>query len=175
LVKKSKTLAGAEPAVEPCDRQPITILSLLFKKLHPMIIQLRFRDDGRSTFEIHDEGDVLYFLNSLLKIYFRDIRLEEWVPTYAGEYNRKYLLLKDEQIIIRVTRAGNTWGKKEIAEQVVKDIDRCKNHPDGKTLEYFVYDPDSWIKQAKDLEAELNAFSSPQVKLQAIVEPKIHG
>jgi hypothetical protein len=175
LVTKRKTAARVETGVEPGDRQPLQILSLLFKKFHPMVIQLKFRDDGRSTFDIYDEADILYFLTTLFKIYFRDIRLEEWVPTYAGEYNRKYLLLKNEQIIIRVTRARNTCGKKEITEQVVKDIERCKDNPDGKTLVIFVYDPDGWIKQAKSLETELNAFSSPQVMLQAVVEPKIYG
>jgi hypothetical protein len=175
LTTKSKKLDGAGLASEPCDRQPLQILSLLFNKIHPMVIQLKFRDDGRSTLDIYDEADVLYFLNSLLKIYFRDIRPEEWVRTYPSESNRKYLLLKDEQIIIRVARARNTWGLKEITEQVANDIDRCKDNPDGKTLVFFVYDPDGWIKHSKSLEAELNAFFSPQVTLKAIVEPKIYG
>ncbi|ODS32894.1 MAG: hypothetical protein SCARUB_02000 [Candidatus Scalindua rubra] len=72
----------------------ISIVLNICKKFHFVARQLRNRFNNRPTLEIEDEYDVQDLLHSLLKIYFDDIRVEEWVPSYAGSSSRIDFLLK---------------------------------------------------------------------------------
>lgn len=64
------------------------LLSNLFERFHSVAKQLRHRYDNRPTLDINDEYDVQDLLHSLLKLYFEDIRKEEWTPSYAGGSSR---------------------------------------------------------------------------------------
>lgn len=50
--------------------------------------QLRRRHAGRPTLEVNDEYDAQDLLHSLLLVCFRDVRAEEWTPSYAGSNKR---------------------------------------------------------------------------------------
>jgi DNA-binding sugar fermentation-stimulating protein len=59
---------------------------------------------NRNTIEIEDEYDVQDLFHALLKLYFDDIRPEEYTPSYGGSASRVDFLLKDEQIIIEIKK-----------------------------------------------------------------------
>ena len=42
------------------------------------------RHGGRNTLDVRDEYDVQDLLHALLKMFFKDVRSEEWTPSYAG-------------------------------------------------------------------------------------------
>lgn len=56
----------------------------LCERFHLFCRQLGDRYNNRSTIEVEDEYDVQDLFHALLKIYFDDIRKEEWTPSYAG-------------------------------------------------------------------------------------------
>ena len=78
---------------------PIIVLEELLKQFHAVSKQLRRRYNNRPTLDIEDEYDVQDLLHSLLRIFFKDIRAEEWTPSYAGSSSRMdFLLLLHQKI-----------------------------------------------------------------------------
>lgn len=137
------------------ERDATFLISLLCDRFHLIAKQLRQRHDDRATLDINDEYDVQDLLHSLLKIYFDDVRPEEWNPSYAGSSTRSDFLLKDEQTIIEVKKTRAGLKAKQLGEQLIIDIAHYKNHPDCKTLYCFVYDPEGYISNPKGIQNDL--------------------
>jgi len=131
-------------------------VKLIIKRFHKVARQLRDRYNNRETLEIEDEYDVQNLLHALLKIYFDDIRPEEYTPSYAGSASRVDFLLKEEKIIIEVKKTRKGIGAKEIGEQLLIDAQRYQSHPDCSQLVCFVYDPEGRVANPRGLENDLS-------------------
>jgi hypothetical protein len=100
-----KGLEQAEAFLESCIREiedywtedtmgkrqpfdPHILLETLCNKFHLIARQLRKRHDNRQTLIIGDEYDVQDLFHGLLRIFFDDIRPEEYTPSYAGKSSR---------------------------------------------------------------------------------------
>ena len=70
---------------------------------------MKNRHDKRAPLEIDDEYDVQDALHAILKLHFKDIREEEYTPSYAGSSSRVDFLLKEEQIVIEVKKLEKSW------------------------------------------------------------------
>lgn len=146
-------------------------LELLARRFHIVVRQLRSRHDNRVTLEINDEYDVQDLLLALLKIFFGDIRPEEWTPSYAGGSSRMDFLLKAEQTVLEVKKTRQGLRDKQVGDQLLEDIGRYRSHPDCKTLVCFVYDPDGHISNPDGLENDLNKLGE-DMKVKVIVAPR---
>lgn len=131
------------------------IIENIAKKFHSFCKQIRIRHDDRTTIDINDEYDVQDIMHALLRLYFDDIRPEEWTPSYAGSSSRMDFLLKREKTVIEIKKTRGGLGKKELGEQLAIDIMKYRAHPDCKTLICFVYDPEDRIINPKSLETDL--------------------
>ncbi len=149
----------------------ITHVLGICKRFNVVARQLRNRHKNRPSLEIDDEYDVQDLLHSLLKIYFDDIRPEEWVPSYAGGSSKMDFLLKREKIVIEVKKTRKKLTDKIIGEQLLIDIAKYKQHPDCKTLICFIYDPEGRIGNPKGLENDLNQLSSDDINIITIINP----
>lgn len=115
------------------------------------------RHENRDTIIIKDEYDVQDLLHALLKIFFDDIRPEEYTPSYAGKSSRMDFLLKNEKIVVEVKKTRKGLKGKQIADQLIIDIDRYKAaHLDCETLFCFVYDPEGLIQNPRGIEKDIN-------------------
>lgn len=135
--------------------KPQEIIFKMFDKFKNIARQLQSRHDNRPTISIDDEYDVQDLLHALLKLYFDDIRPEEWTPSYAGGSSRMDFLLKKEQIVIEVKKTRDGLKDKQIGEQLIIDKAKYKLHPDCKKLICFVYDPEGRIGNPASLENDL--------------------
>jgi hypothetical protein len=118
--------------------------------------QMSKRHGSRATLRIDDEYDVQDLFHALLKIYFEDVRAEEWTPSYAGSGSRVDFLLKREKLVLEIKMTRKGIGAKEIGEQLLIDIQRYRTHTDCRSLVCFVYDPDEKIVNPRGLEDDLN-------------------
>lgn len=109
----------------------------------------------------------------MLKIYFDDVRTEEWNPSYAGGSTRSDFLLKEEKIVIEVKKTRSGLKSKQLGEQLIIDIAKYKSHPDCKVLYCFVYDPEGYISNPKGIENDLNS-DSKDMKVKVKIIPKGH-
>ncbi|GAF60916.1 hypothetical protein JCM18903_871 [Psychrobacter sp. JCM 18903] len=80
-------------------------VELIINRFHQVCRQLSHRYSNRSTLNINDEYDVQDLFHALLKLYFDDVRPEEYTPSYAGAASRTDFLLKNEQIIIELKKS----------------------------------------------------------------------
>lgn len=159
---ETKAAAGANP---------ITSIELLLARFHSVARQLRQRHLNRETLDLDDEYDVQDLLHCLLQIFFRDIRSEEWTPSYAGNASRMDFLLHQEAIVIetKMTRKGMT--AKEIVDQLIIDIARYREHPGCKMLVCFVYDPEGYIGNAAAVVSDLENESAG-LPVRVFVQPQ---
>jgi len=152
--------------------EPVVILEKLFNRFHHVARQLKNRYDSRATIDVNDEYDVQDLIHALLKVYFDDIRPEEWTPSYAGSSSRMDFLLKHEQIVVEVKNTRDALRDKLIGEQLIVDITKYKEHPDCKTLVCFVYDAERLIANPTGLENDLSKLSTDRLSVKVYIFPK---
>jgi len=169
---RSKKKKIAEQTTK-ADKNDELLLDSLIDRFHLVAKQLRERHDDRDTLDIADEYDTQDMLHALLKVYYDDIRPEEWNPSYAGGSSRSDFLLKEQKIIIEVKKTRSGLKSKQVGEQLIIDIARYKTHPDCKTLYCFVYDPEGYISNPRGIENDLNKTDG-DLKVKVKIIPKGH-
>ncbi|MGE5357047.1 MAG: hypothetical protein ACM3PT_12500 [Deltaproteobacteria bacterium] len=156
------------------NKDDVFLLETIMDKFHLVVKQIRQRYDNRETLDVNDEYDVQDLLHSLLKIYYDDIRTEEWNPSYAGGSSRSDFLLKNEKIVIEVKKTRKNLQAKQLGEQLIIDIAKYKTHPDCKLLFCFVYDPEGYINNPAGIENDLYEDKKDQMKVKVKIVPKGH-
>lgn len=135
---------------------------IIFGNFHDVVKKLKNRYKNRNTLDVKDEYDVQDLLFAILQMFFKDIRWEEWTPSYAGKSSRVDFLLKEEKVVIEVKKTRESMKDKDLGEQLIIDIANYKSHPDCNSLICFVYDPDGRIVNpdgiVKDLEKDNKNF-----------------
>lgn len=161
------------PVAKSDDDPERTLLAveLICNRFHAIARQLRQRHDSRATLDVADEYDVQDLLHALLRLYFDDVRPEEWTPSYAGKSSRMDFLLKADQIVVEVKKTRQGLDAKKLGEELIIDCARYKPYPDCKTLVCFVYDPDARIVNPAGIESDL-ACQEDDFAVKVIIAPK---
>lgn len=167
-IQAKRAMAAAKPTAQSA---PADTLTQICKGFHRAARQLRVRHQKRPTIEMDDEYDVQDLLHAFLVLHFKDVRAEEYSPSYAGGNARMDFLLKNERIVVEVKRTRDGLGDKEIGTQLIVDIARYRAHPDCRLLLCFVYDPEGRIGNPRGLESDLAALAGPDFKVVVLIEP----
>ena len=149
---------------------PLAAIERLLNRLHTVARQLRQRHSNREALDLKDEYDVQDLLHSLLRIFFQDIRPEEWTPSYAGNSSWMDFLLHCEEIVIEAKMTRKNLADKEVVDQLVVDIARYREHPRCKTLVCFVYDPDGYIRNPAAIVSDLE--KSGDLAVRVFIKPE---
>ena len=163
--------ATAAAPFKPQSPTALEQINLVVSHFHRVARQLRARREKRKTLDVKDEYDVQDLLHALLRLFFDDIRPEEWTPSYAGKASRMDFLLKNERLVVEAKMTRDGLGEKEIGTQLIDDIARYRVHPDCKTLVCFVYDPLGRIGNPEGLERDLHN-SEADFTVKVIVAPR---
>lgn len=145
-------------------------IELLCLRFHAVSMQMRDRHEARPTLDVADEYDVQDLLHALLRIFFDDVRPEEWTPSYAGKSSRMDFLLPAEETVIEVKKTRPGLGAKELGDQLIVDIARYKTHPSCKRLVCFVYDPEGRIANPRGIERDLSQEAG-EFEVEVIIAP----
>jgi REase_DpnII-MboI len=151
--------------------QKTDAIELLCFRFHEVVKQLRKRYDSRSTIDVADEYDVQDLLHAVLRIFFDDVRPEEWTPSYAGKSARMDFLLPELETVVEVKKTREGLGTKEIGDELIVDIARYRTHPSCKRLICFVYDPESRISNPRGIESDLSQKHA-DLDVKVIIEPE---
>mgnify|MGYP001560723169 FL=1 len=146
-------------------------LNEIFENFHSFYNQLKNRHNNRDTIEIKDEYDVQDLLHCILKLHFKDVREEEYTPSYGGSSTRMDFLLKNENIVIEVKKTRERLSDKEIGEQLILDVAYYKNHTNCSFLKCFVYDPENRVKNPRGLESDLNKLTDDKLSVELFIRP----
>jgi hypothetical protein len=170
MIDEIKTF-GFEGEDGGVELDALSVIERICLRFHKIARQLQNRHANRATIEIEDEYDVQDLLHGILRLYFDDVRSEEWTPSYAGGASRVDFLLKAEQIVIEVKKTRSSMKAKELGEQLIIDRARYEVHPDCKALFCFVYDPDGKIGNPIGIERDLEKVNGP-MKVRVIIAPR---
>jgi len=171
LLRQIELNAGPIGLSDGADQQPVKAVLAICDRFHAIAGQLTQRRGGRPTLEVKDEYDVQDLLHALLRLYFDDIRPEEWTPSYGGGSSRMDFLLKGHDIVVeaKMTRKGLT--AKEVSEQLIIDAAKYGQHPECKTLVCLVYDPAALLKNPRGIERDLARLSGNGLEMICVVTP----
>jgi hypothetical protein len=120
--------------------------------LHP----LANRQRERLPIVMEDEYDVQDFLHGLLRIFFDDVRPEDFAPERAGARSRIDFVLKPERIVVEAKMTRSGLGAAQIGAELIVDIERYRSHPDCDAIVALVYDPEKRIANRRTLETDLS-------------------
>jgi REase_DpnII-MboI len=150
LVEAQQQLEGAGHG------EDIELVERICRGFREFLVPLSNRQRGRPPIEMEDEYDVQDVLHGPLRIFFEDVRAEDFSPERAGARSRIDFVLKQERIVVeaKMTRAGHAGS--QIGAELIVDIERYRSHPDCDALVALVYDPDRHITNRRTLEADLS-------------------
>lgn len=144
-------------------------IKLLCFRFHKVARSLRNRHAGRDSLIITDEYDVQDLFGSLLKIFFDDVRREEYVPSYAGGASRTDFLLPDEGIVVEIKKTRRSMRDSDLGDQLIIDLERYKAHPQCNFVVCFVYDPDELLNNPEGVMGDLNRIHENEAFV--VIEP----
>lgn len=113
--------------------------------------QRRSRDRDGQCNRFEDEYDIQDALHSVLKLFFSDIRREDYVPNSGGASSRIDFHLPEISTGIEVKYATNKLKDKDIGDQISADIQRYKGNIQLESIVFFIYDPDSKLRNPEGL------------------------
>jgi hypothetical protein len=119
--------------------------------------QLKNRYKDRPTISVTDEYDAQDLFNSLLRLFFEDVRREEWSPSYAGAASRIDFVLPRYKLAIELKYARQSMTAKDLGEQLIVDIAKYKEHPSVRHLVCLVFDADGQLANPRGIETDLSA------------------
>lgn len=169
LLPKSKE-SKETPKEKNYIETSLSIIEKICARFHLVVRQLRERHDSRPTLDVDDEYDVQDLIHALLKLFFEDIRPEEWTPSYAGKSSRMDFLLKNHRTVIEIKKTRKGLGAKEVGTQLIDDIVRYRKHSDCKVLICFVYDPEGRITNPRGLENDLS-HQDKDIEVKILIRP----
>lgn len=140
------------------ERGAVSHVERIFDRFGVVVRQLGERQRDKAPLCINDEYDVQYILQSLLRIYFDDVRAESHTEQHSTVNPRVDFLLETHGIGIEVKLASESMSKKRILTDFSKDKEQYRNSSKIETLLCFVYDPEHIIKNAPELESDLEGI-----------------
>jgi hypothetical protein len=117
--------------------------------------QLLVRHANRDTLKVNDEYDFQDLLHSLLRLFFDDIRPEDWVPSYAGGSSRIDFVLPEPRLALELKHSRPSMNAKALGDELLIDIERYEKHPGVETLFCLVLDRDGHINNPRGIESDL--------------------
>jgi hypothetical protein len=131
---------------------------------------LRKHPHGKPTIDFHDEWDDQYLFKALLKLFFEDVRDEDYVPSYAGSNSRIDYLLPDYSIGVELKHASSSLTDAEVGSQLIIDRERYQENKKIGHLVCIIFDPGGWIANPRGIETDLQVeLSQPGMTVTVIV------
>lgn len=158
LLDQRQILSEARQQLEGPGKasQDLLLIERLCRNLPEFLEPLRMRGRDRTPFVIEDEYDLQVIVHGLLKLFFDDVRPEDYVAEHAGSRSRVDFLLKSERTVVETKMTRRGLGPREVGEELIVDIERYKQHPDCEALVALIFDPDRLIKNRRAIEHDLS-------------------
>lgn len=116
------------------------ILSLAVR-FHESVLALKKHPHGSRTYVIRDEWDCQHLFRSILAVYFRDVRTEEWNPSVAGSSSRCEFFLKESGIMVELKYVRGPNDQKKMKTQLLTDFADYGANNEVECVFALVYDP----------------------------------
>jgi REase_DpnII-MboI len=131
------------------------VLMQVVKGLRRAMSPLTHRRKGLPTLAFDSEYDVQDLLHVLLRPWVKDIRSEEYTPSYAGKSTRMDFLLPDHTTVVELKFVRDVAHGKNIGQELQIDIGHYRQHPKCQRLLCVVFDPNNFLVNSGGLASDL--------------------
>lgn len=135
-----------------------TVIKGLPRAMHPLVQ----RRKGVQTLKFEQEVDLQDLLHALLRPWIKDIRPEDYIPSYAGKSTRIDFILPAYKLGLELKVVRDVTHAQKVGDELLIDIDHYREHPRCDTLWCVVYDPQHHIKNPAGLSDLNGKRTSPQ-------------
>ena len=135
------------------------LLEAVIKGLPRAMNPLKIRRRGKPSIVFDDEYDLQDLFNVLLQPWVKDIRPEEYTPSYAGTSARMDSLLQTYKIVCEIKFVRDAAHARKIGDELTIDIAHYRKHPGCEKLYAVIYDPNGLISNPDGLKADIEAGS----------------
>jgi hypothetical protein len=142
----------------------------LAETFHHAALSLRNRQHNRPDFQIINEYDVQDLFGAMLFTRFKDVRREEYGPSYAGGSTRADFYIKDNAIVVEIKMTRDGLTDKKLGEELIIDIAHYKQRG-CKAIICFVYDPEHRLKNPNAIEIDLSR-PTDGVEVRVFIRPR---
>lgn len=156
------------PVVAPIS-DALTDVELVCNNFCSVIRELRRRSDKGTVLDIDTNGDALYLMKALLRLYFDAIFEDTW--DIDADATQMSLLLPNEKIAVIVKKANRSMTDSDLIENFEKAVQYYSQSKQCSTLFYFIYDPDLRISQPLYLENKLILLNDSSLNTRIFVRP----
>ena len=109
---------------------------------------------SKPTLALNDEYDYQDLYHAMLRLFFRDVRAEDYTPSYGGANSRIDFFLPEVNIAIELKDASKL-GDREIGEQLTIDVQRYSQNPSVRHLVCLVFDYNARLRNPAGIERDL--------------------
>lgn len=141
------------------------LLEYIINGLPRAMFPLKHRREGLPHLEFDNEYDVQSLLHALLGPWIKDIRAEEYTPSYAGSSTRIDFLLPKYNIVCEVKFIRSKHHGTKIGNELILDVAHYKTHPSCKQLWIVIYDPNNCIPNPGGLISDLEKQADFKVRI----------
>lgn len=142
----------------PTALKPSTVEELLeriVKGLPRAIHPLRHRRKGATSLGFANEYDVQSLFHALIAPWVRDIRPEEYTPSYAGSSTRVDFLLAEYELVVELKYVRDRAHARKVGDELIIDIAHYASHPKCRKLWAVIHDPNGLVQNPDGLIADL--------------------
>jgi hypothetical protein len=136
--------------------EEVELVERICRGFGEFLVPLGSRQRGRPSFVIEDEYDVQDVLHGLLRIFFDDVRPEDFSSDRAGARSRIDFVLRSAGIVVEAKMTRSGLGAAKVGEQLIVDIERYRSHQACNAIVALVYDPEKHITNRRALENDLS-------------------
>ena len=111
----------------------------------------------RETLKINDEYDVQDLMYAILKLFFDDVRKEDYVASFLRRNSRVDLYLPEHEMYIELKMTRDGLSDKQIGDELSIDIVHYSKK--CKSLVCFVYDPGSRLRNPDGIINDLESIN----------------
>jgi hypothetical protein len=133
-----------QTAHRPISPRPTSVdevLMQVLKGLRRAMYPLTHRRKSLTTLAFDNEYDVQDLLHVLLRPWVKDIRPEEYTPSYAGKSTRMDFLLPEHATVVELKFVRDALHAKTVGQELQIDIGHYRQHPQCQRLWCVVFDP----------------------------------
>lgn len=145
--------SGKGPAEMPSTVE--RLLDTLIRGVPRAMTPLRHRRKGSSAIAFSDEYDLQDLVHALLKPWIKDIRPEEYTPSYAGKSSRTDFLLPEHRMVLEAKFVRDRRHGKDVGDELILDVAHYGAHPACDHLWAVVYDPHGFVTNPEGLSSDL--------------------
>lgn len=122
--------------------------------------ELLKRHADKPTLKVEDEYDAQDLYRSVLRIFFDDIRAEDYTPSYAGASSRVDFILPQFQLAVELKHSRASMTAKSLGEELLVDVARYGQRSDVRHLVCIVFDHEGRLDNPRGLERDLEDRSA---------------